>query len=253
MKLHHKIANLLGYDLFRQKSSHASYANHLAKILRSLDINLVLDVGANIGQFAKQLRQLGYTGEIISFEPIAHCVSYLESISAEDAKWKIYPFGLGNEAGEATLKVPDSNDFASLHDFNSYSAERFPRNISNIREEIVTINTLASWLCANPTLSGSNILLKIDTQGHDMQVLMGAGSKLHDFAAVSTELSFIPIYEQTPGYLTVLEFLETAGYAISGIYPVSRERGSLCLIEGDCIAVNRRRFRESSDRTSGLK
>ena len=62
------IADFLGYDISRKKKS-SNLSSHLALILKQLDVNLVLDVGANTGQFGSLLRGCGYNGDIFSFEP----------------------------------------------------------------------------------------------------------------------------------------------------------------------------------------
>ena len=57
-----------GWDLHRYLPS-GSDASRLRAILKANDINVVFDVGANCGQYAEWLREIGYTNEIISFEP----------------------------------------------------------------------------------------------------------------------------------------------------------------------------------------
>ena len=44
-------------------------ALRLRDCLTAHDINLVLDVGANIGEFVQKIRRLGYRGLVVSFEP----------------------------------------------------------------------------------------------------------------------------------------------------------------------------------------
>jgi len=77
--------------------------------------------------------------------------------------------------------------------------------------------------------------LKIDTQGYDLEVLHGAERLMDRVEAIETELSFLPIYQATPGYDTVLKLLRARGFVVSGIYPVSLSR--LQAVECDCILV----------------
>ncbi len=68
---HKKIAAYFGYEFTRlSKNIFTNQNTHIAELIKRNDINLVLDVGANIGQFGQDLRNAGYEGEIISFEPI---------------------------------------------------------------------------------------------------------------------------------------------------------------------------------------
>ena len=49
-------------------------------LLNHLKINKVLDVGANVGKYGEDLRDAGYEGEIISFEPLKNVFEGLNSI-----------------------------------------------------------------------------------------------------------------------------------------------------------------------------
>jgi hypothetical protein len=59
--------------------------------LRQFKIDLVLDVGANMGQFASEIRHCGYAGRIVSFEPLSQAHGQLLQSSAGDSLWEAYP------------------------------------------------------------------------------------------------------------------------------------------------------------------
>src|SRR5882672_4717902 len=69
---------------------------HLAAIFDRLKIDCVLDVGAHVGQYGRFLRNIGYTGHIVSFEPVRANFARLERRSERDAKWTIHRLALGN-------------------------------------------------------------------------------------------------------------------------------------------------------------
>src|SRR5439155_10810610 len=80
----------------------------------SLDITLVFDVGANVGQFGKLLRNSGYGGRIVSFEPVNSAYAQLSSAAAHDPNWTTIPAALGTSKGEATINVNRNSDMSSL-------------------------------------------------------------------------------------------------------------------------------------------
>src|SRR5271165_3965632 len=84
----------LGYDIRR-------LGNYLYKepidFLRSRNIDLVIDVGANVGQYAKGLRKDAYAGWIVSFEPIAAAYKELAALADKDAQWKAMNMALGDD------------------------------------------------------------------------------------------------------------------------------------------------------------
>src|SRR5215470_10384051 len=100
-----------GWDLRRVE--HFGEPN-LADFLRHQAIDLVLDVGANEGQFAIDLREAGYTGEIVSFEPIATVFPKLAANAAGDSHWTARHLAIGDRNGTAELAVTAHTVFSSM-------------------------------------------------------------------------------------------------------------------------------------------
>jgi len=92
----------LGYDLKQRRPD-------LVDFLRSRDINVVLDVGANRGQFGARLRADGYSGSIVSFEPASEPFRELMLRAEVDEKWEAHKIALGEIPGRANLNVSMSD------------------------------------------------------------------------------------------------------------------------------------------------
>jgi FkbM family methyltransferase len=86
-----------------EQLGHVALGVQLEWLLAHYQINLILDVGANDGQFAREMRELGYNGRIASFEPMASCIATLQKLAEADPLWSVHPFGLGREAGSHQL------------------------------------------------------------------------------------------------------------------------------------------------------
>src|SRR5687767_12447049 len=100
-KLNQSLKRLIrrgGYDVSRFQPRTHPVAKKF-DLMRRLGIDLVLDVGANTGQFAGELREQGFQGRIISFEPIPAVYRDLERNAAADPLWTAKNFALGNEDG----------------------------------------------------------------------------------------------------------------------------------------------------------
>jgi hypothetical protein len=74
-----------GYELVPVGSSEELSA-HLRSRLADLDVNCVLDVGANARDYGAMLRRLGYRGRIVSFEPVLATFTRLPARCADDAE-----------------------------------------------------------------------------------------------------------------------------------------------------------------------
>jgi len=218
-------------DVLAQPAAHACL-RHMLQLHR---IDLLLDVGANQGQFARLARGVGYTGEIISFEPLSHYHEKLHAAAASDGRWRILPVAIGRESAEMDLNVCANDSFSSLHAANAAGQARFGGQMAVSRVERVQVRTLDSlW----PELGGGlqrRVMLKTDTQGHDLEVLAGASDVLRDTHALVTEASIQPIYAGTPLFFEVAAWLESRGFVLSGIFPMAHRPEDLAVIEVDAF------------------
>ena len=100
---------LAGFDIIRYTvPDWLPLREHLLAVFSALRINCVLDVGANWGQFAYFLRQIGYRGRIISFEPVSSSYEKLQLRCANDPEWSAIRLALGDR--EANLRVNPTED-----------------------------------------------------------------------------------------------------------------------------------------------
>lgn len=212
---------------------------HLRWLVEALEVDLVLDVGANRGQFAQALRAGGYAGRLVSFEPAAGPRALLEEAAAGDERWEVRGCGLGDADGEAVLHAVDAqSELGSLRAASDFG-RAWKDVMAQTRDEAVAVHRLDGlW----PELAGgaARVLLKLDTQGFDLAAFRGAGDLVAPggpVVAVLTEVACLPIYDGVPVLPDHLGELERAGWALAGLYPVSFDRPSLRVIELDAVLV----------------
>jgi FkbM family methyltransferase len=214
----------------------------LAGLLDRLGVNVVLDVGANRGQFAQLVRRIGYTGRIVSYEPVSAHVARLREAAAADPDWVVEDFALGDAESTADIHVSAGpGKLSSLLPSNAFGRARF----ENLRDEVSTTETIrvrrldAVFDRAVGDVDRPRVLLKLDTQGYDLPALAGAGRCVEDVVALQSEVSCIPIYDGMPHLTEQIATYEEAGFAVAGMYPVSRDTRSLAVIELDLLMVRR--------------
>ena len=230
--------NRFDLDVVRRGSLNHELRSHLGNVLKLKAIDCVFDVGANTGQYAQLLRSLGYDGEIISFEPVSAVYDVLLENSASDAHWHCFNLALGDKHEQRSIKVYSSSVFSSFYNANDYS-KKIWNSLEQSREEIVEVRRLDELEELKPLIASThNILLKIDTQGHDSFVFQGARGLINRVAALQTEVSTIDIYERIENPCAVLEDYRQHGFYLSGAFPINREE-SLAVIEFDCLMVRR--------------
>jgi FkbM family methyltransferase len=216
----------LGFEIRRS----GVYRN-LMNFIEDRDIDVVLDVGANVGQFAKELRSKGYQGKIISFEPVRAVYETLSEMAANDDNWETRNFALGATAGSATINVADSSVFSSMLP-STAAAGQFAESSAVTRTETIEIKTLDDVVVGEP----GNLLLKIDTQGFEKQVLEGGRSTLTMAKGVLMELPIIHLYERTWQLHEAIEFMGKANFVPTQMHPVNYHwLDKEALVEVDCL------------------
>jgi FkbM family methyltransferase len=203
----------------------------LADFLRFQAIDLVLDVGANEGQFAIDLRDAGYAGEIVSFEPVASVFTKLAANTARDRHWTARHLALGDRHGTAELAVTAHTVFSSMKPQAERLRDWHP-GTAVTGSETVEITTLDQIFAP---FAERKVLLKIDTQGFEQQVLAGATASLPKIAAVQLELPVVHFYENVWSLTDAIAFMERAGFAVAQLRPVVYLPGTASLGEIDCV------------------
>jgi FkbM family methyltransferase len=214
------------------------YEDHIVRVLSTLKINCVLDVGSYRGDFAKWLRRIGYAGLIISFEPVAANFEILEETSAEDAEWHAHRMALGATKGKAEIRVFTGATFHSFLAPSDYGRARFPDKLQVERTELVPVERLDDILDQLVgDIEDPRIFLKVDTQGYDLEVIRGLGTKAGAISALQVEMAVTPIYDQvTNSFVDALSYLQQLGFQMSGMFPVSYSaQDNIRVVEFDCV------------------
>lgn len=213
-------------------------ARKLQKIFRQFDIQFVLDVGANIGQFHDFLRkEVGFTGPIHSFEPIASLVDKMKQRQVEDPLWSIHQCALGSERGESEINIMNSTVFSSFLKPAYAAVPELAAMNKTARTERVKVDTLDAVVGSTlRTVDLTKTFLKLDTQGFDLQVMEGGRSALAKIPALQTEVSLRPIYDGMPNMWQSIAAFGELGFFISDFFVVTEDK-HLRAIEFDCVMV----------------
>lgn len=220
----------LGVEVRRYPSCDTP-AYHISK----LAIDTVLDVGANRGQFALEIRKCGFKGRIISFEPLETEYRFLSNRRSKDAKWQVENYALGDLPSQLVLNAakPGFSDFSSFLSPSEFGNQVFSSD-HKAAEHLVTIKTLKEvW--KSLSLSSQRIFLKTDTQGYDLKVLDGAGPYLENVMGIMIELSFRRLYDKQPQIEEILPFLRARGFLLHEVIKVAADWRTGELLESDGI------------------
>ena len=206
----------------------------LQRLLNKLAIDCVFDVGANRGQFGDQLRDIGYKGTILSFEPVQAHFKILSARAAARPPWNTFKYALGSQNGQAEINVNEDDVLTSFLPSNPPTSTH-PRN-RVVAKETVEVRRLDGIFDECMAGSGARRLyLKLDTQGFDLEALRGAEGVLDKFQGAQSELSFIPIYQGMPTSLETIREFQNRGFDVVDLMPVTRASDGLVMMEMDCI------------------
>jgi FkbM family methyltransferase len=222
-------ANAIGYDIVGFDGNNARA--RLARALHRLDIGTVLDVGANRGDYGRFLRELGYRGEIVSFEPLPDAFQQLSKRAAADSKWNAVPIGLGDQDQELTIHVAansQSSSFLPMLDAHEKAAPE-SRYQGTVTARIRRLDHVFHDHCQ----AGRPVFLKIDTQGFERKVLEGAAGILDAVPLVQLECSLVHLYQGGDVIEDLVGSVRARGYDPIDLHPTffHQEDGRLMQID----------------------
>jgi FkbM family methyltransferase len=217
-----RLARRFGYDLIPRRKARPLEAQ-LSAVLERFAVDCVLDVGANAGQYGARLREWGYRGRIVSFEPLSDAHRTLTRRAAPDPLWLVAPrMALGDRDGEVEIEVSAESDMSSILP-QSALLRRISPSSAVVRRETVTMRRL-DGLAEEYLKPDGGIFLKVDAQGFEPQVLAGAGQLLARLQGVQLEMSLVRCYDGERDFRDMIDDLEDAGFRLYLLFPGYFER-----------------------------
>lgn len=214
-----RVAQAGQHRFIRETKAGIAHGEHVLKQLFALlDVDTVFDVGANVGQYAQQLRgDVGYRGAIVSFEPLPHAAQRVRQLAQSDASWRVVECAIDDRAGKTTFNIMSGDEFSSLLPPSKDFEGRF-HGQHHIESSItVDVITLADAVAMAPDMRRG--LLKLDTQGTELRLLAGGLESLQRFPAVQMEVAFKALYEGEETFETVVRRLDAWGYELCALFP----------------------------------
>jgi FkbM family methyltransferase len=186
-------------------------------LLCSHGVDVVFDVGAAKGAYGQELRDFGYDGLIVSFEPLPEAYGRLVRTKGDDPRWVAVRCALGDRSERTTINVASNSDSSSLLPFAERHLTAAPQ-VDYVGTEVVDVKRLDE-VAPDHLRPGSRAFLKLDTQGFERHVLEGGRESLRRCVGLQLELSFVPLYD---GGMLVDEAIAMAyaeGFTLVGLDP----------------------------------
>jgi len=234
MYIKHKIRKTIrkfGYDISRFTPAYHPIAR-IKKLFETYKFDVVLDIGANTGQFAKQIRDIGYSKRILSFEPLSSAFEVLKKNAKGDPGWEVFNYAIGDIDEKRDINIASNSFSSSLLDMSTSFLRLVPA-VDYVGKEMTNIKTLDS-IFSDLCETSKNFYMKIDTQGFENKVLKGADKSLKQIDFVQMEMSFIPLYKDEILFIDMCNFMAEKGYSLIGIETgiTDQRTGRLLQVDG---------------------
>lgn len=202
----------------------------IGKLLAAYQIDTVLDVGANQGQFAQRIRQAGYKGLIISYEPLSSAFRNLAQTASHDQNWDVQNFALADFDGKAEINIAGNSYSSSFLDMLPRHLESAPES-KYVGKEWVVCKKLDSIIDNVP---GDHIFLKMDVQGFEKRILDGGPKALGRIHSIQLEMLLAPLYKDALEFSDMLNLMMGMGYTLVGLEPDFSDpvTGQLLAVDG---------------------
>jgi FkbM family methyltransferase len=179
-------------------------------LLQRCGVDVVLDVGANVGQYVRRLRSMGYSSRVVSFEPIRAAYEQLSIIAKVDPRWECFHLALGGSDSEMSLNISRDLVSSSLLPVSERYVRAVPNGVRIDRETVrlVRLDSLSGKLLR----PDERAHLKLDVQGYELEVLLGATDTLKHVYSIESEMSLVPLYKGQYLIADIVQFLNGRGF-----------------------------------------
>lgn len=207
------------------------------KIVDNYNIDTLFDIGANVGQYSSNMRELGYTKKIISFEPLKSAFEELKKASVKDNNWLINNYALGNENIKSKINVAANSYSSSILNMLPTHLKSAPESNYLAQEEIEikTFDSIFNSFCQKK----DRVMIKIDTQGYEKNVIEGAIESLKNIIIIQLEMSILPLYENEILFIEMIKYLDNLGFQLFSLENGFSDSNTGQLLQVDGIFKNK--------------
>lgn len=237
-RLLNKAFNFFGYHLSRtHKIIPVTKGPNWAE---KLNIRTIIDIGANEGQFIKEINTLVPNRKIYAFEPIPDCYKKLvETTKGIDVIF--FNFGLSDTEGSAEINISNnlvSSSILGMEDLHkvSYPDSHF------VKKETIQLKKLDDIMAR--VKPQKNILIKIDVQGYEGKVILGGQKIFGEASALIIESSFEPLYEGQWLFDDLYRYFTQTGFKFMGFSDQVNSKKTGIPLYADSIFIKKELVRD---------
>lgn len=203
--------------------------------LTRLRVDTVVDVGANIGQFADLALAVLPHATVHSFEPIPSCYAVLAQQYGSLPQVRTYNVALARTAGTADFHVSAHSPSSSLLESTVLQGELFPHTAERA---VITVATAPLDSFQSQLTPGRRMLVKLDVEGAELAVIEGAQSVMGDALAVVAEAAFVSVRRGQSTFEDIDRSLAQLGLRFSGVLSQKLRPGDGVPLIGDCLFLS---------------
>jgi FkbM family methyltransferase len=207
-----RVFNKIGFDVRRLPA----YGTGTLAFLKQYEINSVIDVGANSGQFAREVRSVLPSAYLYSFEPLTEEYARLvHNMNKNDERFRAFNVALGESNGKRVMFRDNFTPSSSLLRPTEVQKRTFPHT-GTVRETTITIRTLDEIVAENSLCLEPQLFIKLDVQGYEQRVIEGGLHTLNKARLLMIEENYHHFYEGQPSFEELFALLLQIGFKYKG-------------------------------------
>lgn len=203
------VRKVTGMDVHRYRPERDKFA-----WVGSFGIGTVIDIGANVGQTATEMRKRFPDADIYSFEPLKECFDELVAAMKGDARFRAWNVGIGEKKESVTMHRNPYSQSSSILDMEQLHRDTFPESRGEEKNITIRIERLDDLLRVADLRR--EILFKIDVQGYEDKAIRGSLGMLRASKVVLIENSFMSLYKGQPLFADIYKMLTELGFTYRG-------------------------------------
>jgi FkbM family methyltransferase len=184
--------------------------------LQSLDIETVIDIGANIGQFAEFIIDIFPNARLFAFEPLESEYSKLIFNLGSNPRFEAFNIGLGDMNGSTDFFISSASPSSSLLQMENTQKKLYPETAEQTKC-IIKISRLDDFIEKSNLQIKPNLLIKMDVQGAENKVIKGGKGAFRNAKIVLSEVNYFSFYKGQPLFKDIIDILSDLDFVYCGV------------------------------------